>query len=255
MANGVATGVAAGAARITASSGGVTSDPVTIAVVALAKGSVAIDQASVFFTGTGQTRSLTALAADAQGAPVAGPLVWSSSAPDKVFVDASGRLTALAIGSAQITATAAGTASAPTLVVVAEPQAGALLVTDAQVVSVGAPFLAPGAAQAAPAQYDVTLQGVAAPLPGTVVLAAESAPIAGQGGVDTPRRRRPARRHARRCTAAAAASRLRHRLDDPAVGVPGRPRRSARSNRSARRGAKRVSPGCIRSPRNARSTR
>ena len=41
-------------------------------------------------------------------------------------------------------------------------------------------FLAPGAAPAAPAQYDVTLQGVAAPLPGTVVLAAESAPIAGK---------------------------------------------------------------------------
>jgi len=181
VANGVATGVAAGAARITASSGGVTSDPVTIAVVAVAKGSVAIDQASVFFTGAGQTRALTALASDAQGVPLGGPLVWSSSAPDKVAVDASGRLTALAIGSAQITAATAGAVSPPTLVVVAEPQAGALLVTDAQVVSIGAPAVAAGAAPGAPPQYDVTLlQGTAAPLPGTVVLAAESAPIAGK---------------------------------------------------------------------------
>ena len=38
----------------------------------------------------------------------------------------------------------------------------------------------PGAAPGAPLQYDVTLQGVAAPAPGTIVLAAESAPIAGK---------------------------------------------------------------------------
>jgi hypothetical protein len=181
VAGGVATGVGAGAARITASAGGVTSDPVTLAVIALAKGSVLVDHASVFFTGAGQTRSLSALAADAQGAALAAPIVWASSAPDKVAVDGNGRLTALAIGSAQITASAAGAVSAPTLVVVAEPQPGALLVGDAQVVSVGTPFAAPGAAPNAPLQYEVTLMGsVAAPAPGTVVLAAESAPIAGK---------------------------------------------------------------------------
>jgi hypothetical protein len=181
VADGVATGVGAGAARITASSGGITSDPVTIAVVVVAKGSVVIDQASVFFTGAGQSRALSALAADAQGAAVSAPIVWISSAPDKVAVDATGRLTALAIGSAQITASAGGVTSAPTLVVVAEPQPGALLVSDAQVVAVGSPFVPPGAAPGAPLQYDVTLQGgAAAPAPGTVVLAAESAPIAGK---------------------------------------------------------------------------
>ncbi|HEV7575364.1 MAG TPA: Ig-like domain-containing protein [Caldimonas sp.] len=178
--DGVVTGVAAGAARITASSGGVTSDPVTVAVVVVAKGSVVVDRASVFFTAAGQSRRLTALAADAQGATATAPVTWTSSAPTKVSVDASGNVTALAIGSAQITASAAGIDSAPTLIVVAEPQPGALLVSDAQVVSVGAPFLVAGALPTAAAQYEVTLQGVTAPLPGSVVLAAESAPIAGK---------------------------------------------------------------------------
>ncbi|HEY2559213.1 MAG TPA: Ig-like domain-containing protein [Caldimonas sp.] len=179
VSGGVATGVAAGTARITASSGGVTSDPMTLAVVAVAEGSVVIDHASVFFSAVAQTRQLTARAADAQGAALATPVTWTSSAPDKVAVDASGRLLALAIGSAQITAISGALRSAPTLVVVAEPQPGALLVSDAQVVAVGAPFAAPGAAAGASAQYEVTLQGVAVPAPGTVVLAAESAPIAG----------------------------------------------------------------------------
>lgn len=178
--DGVATGVAAGAARITASTGGVTSDPVTLAVVAVPKGSVVIDRASVFFTAAGQSRQLTALAADAQGAAATAPVTWASSAPAKVSVDASGNVTALAIGSAMITASAAGIDSAPTLIVIAEPQPGALLVSDAQVVSVGAPRVVPGALPGAAAQYEVTLQGVTAPLPGTVVLAAESAPIAGK---------------------------------------------------------------------------
>ena len=181
VAGGVATGIGAGAAQITASSGGVTSAPVTLAVVAVAKGSVVIDQASVFFTGAGQSRALSGRAVDDQGAAMIAPISWSSSAPDQVAVDATGKLTALAIGSAQISASVAGIVSAPTLVVVAEPQPGALLVSDAQVVSVGSPFIPVGSAPTAPLQYEITLQaGVAAPAPGTVVLAAESAPIAGK---------------------------------------------------------------------------
>ena len=171
--DGVVTGVASGAAAITASSGGVTSGPVNLNVVVIAKGSIAIDKPFVFFSGAGQSSPLTAQIFDAQNASVSGSVTWTSSAPDKVSVDASGRVSARAIGSAQIVASGGEARSAPTLVVVAEPQPGALLVGDAKVVSVGAP-------PAAGAPYEVTLQGVAAPAPGTVLLGVETAPIAGK---------------------------------------------------------------------------
>jgi hypothetical protein len=118
---------------------------------------------------------------DPQGAPTTGTVTWTSSAPEKVSVDAAGLVVAKAIGSAQIFATAAGIRSAPTLVFVAQPQSGALLITDAQVVSVGPLLgLAAGEVPGVGTQFEVTLKGVAAPAPGTVVLAAETAPVAGK---------------------------------------------------------------------------
>src|SRR6185369_8586260 len=67
------------------------------------------------------------------------------------------------------------------LVVVAEAKAGAVLVTDAQVQSVGAPIgVEPGAAAGVGTRYEVTLRGVPAPAAGTVVLAAETSPVAGK---------------------------------------------------------------------------
>jgi hypothetical protein len=143
-------------------------------------GTVIIDKPWVFLNSKGQSAQLTATLLDTQGSPAAGTVTWTSSAADKVSVDASGKLVANAIGSAQIVAQSAGVQSAPTLVTVAEPKAGALLVTDAQVVSVSSPLnLAPGDAPGVGTQYEVTLQGVTAPALGTVMLAAETAPIAG----------------------------------------------------------------------------
>lgn len=175
--DGVVTAASPGSAEITASSAGVTSNTVTLKVIAVAAGSVAIDKASVFFTGAGQTAQLLAAASGSSGSTIA----WTSTRPDKVSVDANGGLQALAIGSAQIVAEAGGVKSPPTLVVVAQPQAGAVLVSDAQVLSVSQPVVAdPEALVLVGAQYDVTLRDVAVPLPGTIVLAAESAPIAGR---------------------------------------------------------------------------
>lgn len=170
--DGVATGVSRGAVAITASSGGVVSNVVNLNVVAVATASVVIDKPFVFFTGAGQSAPLTAQLFDAQGAPTSDAVTWTSTAPDKVSVDASGRVEGRAIGSAQIVASGGGARSAPTFVIVAEPQPGAVLLGDAQVVSVGAPSGA--------GDVDVTLQGVAAPLPGTVVLGVETAPVAGK---------------------------------------------------------------------------
>jgi hypothetical protein len=143
--------------------------------------SIVIGKASVLLPGTGQSAQLTAQILDAQGVPVAGTINWSSSAPDKVSVDASGLITAVAIGSAQIFAEAEGLLSAPTLTFVANPQSDALLVTDAQVVSVGSPLgLPPGVPPGVGTPYEVTLTGVSAPAAGTVILASETAPIAGK---------------------------------------------------------------------------
>ena len=179
--DGVATAVAAGITGITASSGGVTSNSTALTVAVSSTSSVVIDTPAVFFPATGQSAQLTAQFLDPLGASSAGTVTWSSSSPDKVSVDGSGRLVALAIGSAQIFAEAAGVRSAPTLVFVAQPQPGALLVTDAQVVSVGPLLrLAAGASPGVGSQYEVTLRGVEAPTPGTVVLASETAPIAGK---------------------------------------------------------------------------
>ncbi len=182
VSEGVTTGVAAGTAGITASSGGVTSNPASLTVVvAAAVGSVVIDKPSVLLTGGGQSAQLAAQLLDPQGGPSFGSVTWTSSAPDKVSVDAAGRLLALGIGSAQVFAQAAGVRSAPTLVIVAQPQAGALLVADAQVVSVGPPLrLAPGAVPGVGTEYEVTLQGVAVPALGTLLMAVEMAPVAGK---------------------------------------------------------------------------
>ena len=178
---GVATGVAAGTADITASSGGVTSNPASLTVIVAAVGSVVIDKPSVLLPGGGQSAQLSVQLLDPRGAPSFGSVTWTSSAPDKVSVDSAGRLVALAIGSAQVFAQAAGVRSAPTLVIVAQPQAGALLVTDAQVVSVGPPLrVPPGTVPGVGTEYEVTLQGVATPAPGTLLMAAEMAPVAGK---------------------------------------------------------------------------
>lgn len=178
---GVVTGVAAGSATITAASGGVTSNAAVLSVVAVARGLVVIDKPSVFLTASGQGARLAAQVLDDQGVPVPGTVRWTSSAPGQVSVDANGQLQALvAAGSATIVAEAGELRSAPTLVVVATPQAGALLVSDAQVVAVGALQPRAGGAIGPGSQYEVTLRDIAAPLPGTIVIAAESAPVAGK---------------------------------------------------------------------------
>ncbi len=146
---------------------------------------VVINKTGVFFPGAGHSTRLSAQTLDANGQSLPANASWSSTAPDKVSIDAAGLLTAHGVGSAQVFAQVGSVRSAPTLVVVAVPKPGALLVSDAQVLAVGA-FLPPaGAASAAAAggvgtRYEVLLQGVAAPALGTVVLAAETALVAGK---------------------------------------------------------------------------
>ena len=77
---------------------------------------------------------LEANAVDAQGAPIAGAVTWQSPIPP-LYRSMDGPVTAKSIGSAMLFADANGMRSQPVFVVVAEPKPGALVVSDAQVVS------------------------------------------------------------------------------------------------------------------------
>ena len=175
--DGVVRGVSAGQASITASSGGVTSTPVMLTATAVAGGRIVVDKASLFLTASGQTARLSASVFDAQGQLVPGSVTWTSSARGQVAIDANGQVTALGVGSATLVAQADGVRSPPTLAIVAVPRAGTLLVADAQVVTISALRAAPaGGAD----RYDATLRDFAAPPIGALLLAAETAPIAGR---------------------------------------------------------------------------
>ena len=143
---------------------------------------VEVSPGAVLLGAAGQTHALTAHAFNAQNVEVQTTFTWTSSHPDQVTVDSTGKLTSVAIGSAQITAVAGGVTSAATTVLVAETAPGAVMVTDAQVVSVGpvtfTPADGPGGVGT---QYEVRLKGVSpAPAVGTILLASEGAQVAGK---------------------------------------------------------------------------
>jgi uncharacterized protein YjdB len=98
VADSVATGVAVGTTDITASSGGVTSNAATLAVTQAVGQTFKLLPATVKLIVAGQFSLL------AQGSPVAP--TWVSSDPSVATVDANGQVTAIAKGSAVITATA-----------------------------------------------------------------------------------------------------------------------------------------------------
>lgn len=135
---------------------------------------------SAWLPGNGQSRQLAARALDAAGNPVSATISWTSSRASHVAVDASGLLTSqVAAGSAQITAQADGIVSAPLLAYVATPAAGVVLVDDASIV--GRPVdTDPAAAPSAANTYQVTLDGIAPPAVGTLLLGRGDKPLAGR---------------------------------------------------------------------------
>lgn len=141
---------------------------------------VAIRETGLLLTAAGASRQLNALVTDALGTPVEAEVSWSSSNPAAIAVDAGGRVTAVAAsGSAQITAQVQDLRSTPLLVAVAVPPAGALLLTDEQIV--GDPVETdPNAAPSLANTYRVVLTGAAAPAVGQLVINTESKPVAGR---------------------------------------------------------------------------
>jgi sugar lactone lactonase YvrE len=134
---------------------------------------VKITPAAALLTTTGETRLLSAQALDASGSALPGNVTWTSSKPEIVAVDGEGRITAgAAVGSAQIVARADGIDSAPAMVAVARPAAGAILVRDSQVASPPEP-VDPEAPFEVGTQSRTTLRDIATPAPGTILIGTE----------------------------------------------------------------------------------
>ncbi|MEP7157412.1 MAG: hypothetical protein ABI905_16650 [Betaproteobacteria bacterium] len=142
--------------------------------------SVEIEQTGLLLTSAGALKQLSAKATDAQGNIVNVALTWSSSKPAVISVDGSGVATAMAnSGSSQVVAHAGGVASAPLLVLVTQPAAGAILLNDSQII--GEPVeTTPGAAASFNNTFQVSLSGVTPPAIGDILVNTGSKPVAGR---------------------------------------------------------------------------
>lgn len=141
---------------------------------------VEIQQTGLVLTESGATRQLSAVAYDAQGNPLDASFSWSSTTPADIDVDSSGKVTAKkANGSSQIIAEANGVRSAPLLTVVTMLPAGAIPLTDAQIV--GDPVETdPEAEPSFDNTYKVVLSGISPPAVGALLINTESKPVAGK---------------------------------------------------------------------------
>ena len=99
--------------------------------------SVSVSPATVTFTAVGEEEALTTQVRDQNGQAIAGVAVtWASGNPLVATVDAAGLVTAVANGSASITATA-GTAAGSASVTVAQEVSEAGVLPDSDTVSLG----------------------------------------------------------------------------------------------------------------------
>jgi uncharacterized protein YjdB len=137
-ANGLVTAVAVGGTTITATSEG-KSGTATITVSNVPVASVVVSPATATVQQS-QTQQLTATPQDASGAPLSGRVVtWASATPAVATVDAaSGLVTAVAVGTAAITATSEGKTGSATITVVNVPVASVVVSPATASVSVGA---------------------------------------------------------------------------------------------------------------------
>ncbi len=158
--SGLATAVAAGTATITATSGGVTG-AAALTVTATNPASVASVVVSPTSTSlfVGNTLQLAAALKDAGGNALAGRTVtWTSSTPAVATVNANGLVTAVAAGSASITATSEGVKGTATVTVTAATKPGKvtdLAVSAVSDTSVTLTFMEVSSGTGQPASYDL----------------------------------------------------------------------------------------------------
>jgi hypothetical protein len=112
-ANGLATGIAAGSAGITATLSGVTSQATALAVQPLS--SIAISPVSPNNLVIGAAQHFTAIGTFADGSlmDITSQVIWSSTVPGITTIAAGGTATGVKIGTANITAALAGITSHP----------------------------------------------------------------------------------------------------------------------------------------------
>lgn len=135
-ASGLVTAVAAGSATITATSEGMSgASAVTVDVVPVA--SVSVAPATSNLT-VGATVQLTATTNDAAGNVLTGrPVTWSSGTPGVATVSSSGLVTAVAAGSATITATSEGKSGTAAVTVTVVPVATVSVAPPTKLLRVG----------------------------------------------------------------------------------------------------------------------
>ena len=135
-ANGMVTAVAAGSATITATSEG-QSGTATLTVTVVPVASVAVSPSSATLR-IGATQQLSATTKDSANNVLTGRVVtWSSSATGVASVSATGLVTAVAAGSATITATSEGKSASATITVTAVPVASVTVAPASSSIFVG----------------------------------------------------------------------------------------------------------------------
>lgn len=141
---------------------------------------VEIVQTGLVLTEVGAGKALKAVAYGASGSVIDATFSWQSTRPEAVSVAADGFATALrANGTALVVATAGGVVSAPLLVAVTAPAAGAVLLTDSQIV--GEPVETDALATPSFSNtYRAVLAGVPPPPIGALVVSTESKAVAGR---------------------------------------------------------------------------
>lgn len=160
---GLAMGVAAGVATIRAETGGVTGSA-QLTVTAPGPASVTIDTDSTDVA-VGQNVQLGATVRDGDGMIISAEVSWSSSNVSVASVDDSGLVTGEAEGSAEITASAGGVDSDPTIIVVIPPgNVTVTSITPSPMVEGQSATLRGEGFSATAAQNNVTINGFSAPV-------------------------------------------------------------------------------------------
>lgn len=135
---------------------------------------------AVLLTGPGQTKALRAKVYDSGDNEINVAVQWETTRPAQITVSGDGLLTAAGTGgSSQITARIGSLKSAPLLAVHTQLPAGAVLLSDANIV--GEPEeTTPDAAASLSSTYRVRLSGVPAPDVGALLINTEAKVVAGR---------------------------------------------------------------------------
>jgi hypothetical protein len=140
--------------------------------------SIEISPKAVLFTAAGERKTLTARVLGANNQPLELKVKWTSANPAVTVSDTGELQTTTDVGSSVISAEANGV-TAQIIVVIAEPVAGARLISDSQILSEPEPVVSDEPVLVG-SQLKVKLAPIPDIVPGTVLLASEAKAVAGK---------------------------------------------------------------------------